>query len=102
MNNTATEQTNDRAATSTSLSNHSKIKPIRSGTTKKAQLVRLLQRKAGVDIATISKELGWQPHTTRAALSGLRKAGYGIPAEKLKADRPARYKITSRADGAGT
>ncbi len=44
--------------------------------TKKAQLMQLLTRKTGADVATISEKLGWLPHTTRAALTGLRKAGF--------------------------
>lgn len=50
--------------------------------TKKAQLIQMLNRKAGADVAAISKRLGWLPHTTRAALTGLRKAGYEISTEK--------------------
>ena len=50
--------------------------------TKKAQLIQMLTRKAGADVATISEKLGWLPHTTRAALTGLRKAGFEITAEK--------------------
>lgn len=45
---------------------------------KKAQLIKLLRAKAGSDIASLSTKLGWQHHTTRAALSGLRKAGHEI------------------------
>ena len=51
---------------------------------KKAQLIQLLARKTGADVATISNKLGWQSHTTRAALTGLRKAGFEISAEKPK------------------
>ncbi|WP_170608849.1 DUF3489 domain-containing protein [Ruegeria arenilitoris] len=43
--------------------------------TKKARLIQMLSRKAGADVATISEKLDWQMHTTRAALTGLRKAG---------------------------
>ena len=50
-------------------------------TTKRDRLVRLLKASAGREIATLSRELGWLPHTTRAALTRLRKAGYAI--EKL-------------------
>ncbi|MEQ8928585.1 MAG: DUF3489 domain-containing protein [Silicimonas sp.] len=42
--------------------------------TKKEGLIQLLSHKAGADVATISEKLGWLPHTTRAALTGLRKA----------------------------
>ena len=45
--------------------------------TKKAQLIKLLGRKSGADIVALSDKLGWQQHTTRAALSGLRKATNG-------------------------
>jgi len=40
--------------------------------TKKAQLILMLSRKTGADVSTISEKFGWLPHTTRAALSGLR------------------------------
>ena len=61
--------------------------------TKKDQLVRLLRAKAGADVTTISKKLGWQNHTVRAALSGLRKAGFGITADKPEGGGAGRYRI---------
>jgi len=70
-------------------------------TTKGERLVRLLKARSGRDIATLSRTLDWQPHTTRAALSRLRKAGYDI--EKLaphKAGRP-RYRISRTPAGPG-
>jgi predicted ArsR family transcriptional regulator len=63
--------------------------------TKKAQLIQMLTRKAGADVATISEKLGWLPHTTRAALTGLRKAGFEISAEKLSDGKPSCYRITA-------
>lgn len=69
--------------------------------TKKAQLIQLLTRKAGADVATISAKLGWLPHTTRAALTGLRKAGFTISSEKAEEGKPLIYRITARpADAA--
>lgn len=53
--------------------------------TKKAQLIKLLSCKLGTDVATISAKFGWQPHTTRAALSGLRKVGFEITKENADA-----------------
>jgi len=49
----------------------------------------------GRDIAALSAELGWQAHTTRAALSRLRKAGYAI--EKLAPGKHGgpRYRLSS-------
>ena len=69
--------------------------------TKKAQLIQMLTRKTGADVATISTKLGWQSHTTRAALTGLRKAGFEISAEKSGDGKPLSYRITAQpADAA--
>jgi hypothetical protein len=46
--------------------------------TKTETLRRLLCRKTGADMATLQSATGWQAHSVRAALSGLRKAGYTI------------------------
>jgi|SRR6056297_1250477 len=67
-------------------------------TTKKAQLIRMLQSKTGSDIAALSKKFGWQSHTTRAALSGLRKAGYEIAATKSEDGKLTRYRITAEPE----
>ncbi len=64
--------------------------------TKKAQLIRLLSAKAGADIAAISGKLGWQPHTTRAAITGLKKAGYEVTTERPDPDKPTRYRIAAK------
>ncbi|AGI66528.1 hypothetical protein OAN307_c08030 [Octadecabacter antarcticus 307] len=74
------------------------------GTTKKAQLIQMLSRKAGGDVAAISEKFGWLPHTTRAALTGLRKAGYEITSLKAGNGKPLRYhimpapKLTAKTD----
>ena len=66
---------------------------------KKAQLIQMLSRKAGADVTAISEKLGWLPHTTRAALTGLRKAGYEISAEKPDNGKLSCYRITARLAG---
>ena len=43
--------------------------------TKKQRLQTLLRRKGGASLGALQKEFGWQPHTVRAAISGVRKAG---------------------------
>ena len=64
--------------------------------TKTAILRKLVSRKAGADLAALQTATGWQPHSVRAALSGLRKAGYGIDrAEPAKPGTGAVYRITS-------
>ena len=64
--------------------------------TKKAQLIRMLSRKAGADVAAISEKFGWLPHSTRAALTGLRKSGYELDAENPGNGKPLRYRITGK------
>ncbi len=61
--------------------------------TKKAQLIALLERKSGATIAAASEKFGWQQHTTRAALTGLRKAGYGIELRKPENGGAGTYHI---------
>ena len=68
-------------------------------TTKKSRLIRLLRGRHGVSIDTISKRLTWQPHTTRAALSGLRKSGFVIEKVFPPGGGPTRYVIEKVPDG---
>lgn len=63
-------------------------------TTKKAQLIAMLQRAKGADIASICKKFEWQPHSARAALSGLRKSGYALTSERKAAGAPLQYRIS--------
>jgi hypothetical protein len=62
--------------------------------TKKARLIARLQNPRGVDVATLSAEFGWQPHSTRAALTGLRKEGHTIERLPSEPGQPACYRIT--------
>lgn len=38
----------------------------------------MLKRPSGATLDAICKATGWQPHSARAVLSGLRKAGYTV------------------------
>ncbi len=69
--------------------------------TKRARLIGLLKRANGSDVATLSRELGWQQHTTRAALTGLRKAGFSIERVQGEGGRAASYRITAEKAAAG-
>lgn len=73
-----------------------------AGTTKSAQLVKMLATKRGVDVATVSAKFGWQPHTTRAALSGLRKAGHTVVRDAPAHGKPARYRIVTEIEAVAT
>lgn len=46
--------------------------------TKVALVVGLLQRTSGATLLELIEATGWLPHTTRAALTGLRKKGHAI------------------------
>jgi hypothetical protein len=50
---------------------------------KLAQVIDLLHRSEGATIPNLIEATGWLPHTTRAALTGLRKRGYGVARERL-------------------
>ena len=51
--------------------------------TKRDQLAALLLRHQGATLDQMIALTGWLPHTVRAAMSGLRKAGYAIDSDKV-------------------
>jgi Protein of unknown function (DUF3489) len=56
-------------------------------TTKRAQLISLLERPEGATVAEIGHRLGWLRHTVRAAITGLRKAGREVTRSRDPDDR---------------
>ena len=60
---------------------------------KLAAVVGLLRREGGATIDQLAAAMGWLPHTTRAALTGLRKRGFGIDRRKAKDERAGAYII---------
>ncbi len=62
---------------------------------KTATVIAMLQRKEGSALGDLVAATGWLPHTTRAALTGLRKKGHVI--EKTKVDGTTTYRIASAA-----
>ena len=50
--------------------------------TKSATVIALLQRERGATLAEMIEATGWLPHTTRAALTGLKKKGHVIVRDK--------------------
>ncbi len=50
--------------------------------TKQALVIGLLERKSGATIDEMVKATGWQPHSVRAALTGLRKRGIEVTRER--------------------
>jgi Protein of unknown function (DUF3489) len=52
---------------------------------KLGRVIDLLQRSDGATIPNLTEATGWPPHTTRAALTGLRKRGYAVIRERVGA-----------------
>ncbi len=63
--------------------------------TKAAAVLALLQRSEGATLADLIAATGWLPHTTRAALTGLRHKGHQI--ERSKRDGVTTYRIAVAA-----
>lgn len=59
--------------------------------TKIAKVQAMLERPSGATVAALCKATGWQPHSVRAALTGLRKAGHII--ERRQGDGKASASI---------
>jgi hypothetical protein len=55
----------------------------------------MLKAPKGADLAQISRKLGWQQHTTRAALTGLRKTGFMIERSPADGGGASCYRITA-------
>jgi Protein of unknown function (DUF3489) len=60
---------------------------------KLAEVIDLLSRDQGATIGELMAATNWLPHTTRAALTGLRQRGYEI--ERSRSDRVTRYRVSN-------
>jgi hypothetical protein len=63
---------------------------------KLALVIDLLRRAYGARIVDLAEATGWLPHTTRAALTGLRKRGYAVVRERVDAGDSV-YRISHAA-----
>ena len=66
---------------------------------KQAMLIDMMAKPDGATIDALIKATGWLPHTTRAALTGLRKRGYAIN-RTTRDDRRSCYSISSASASA--
>ena len=57
---------------------------------KQQQLAALVVRDEGATLNQMIAATGWLPHTTRAALTGLKKKGYAISSDKVDGVRTYR------------
>src|SRR5215218_6717257 len=62
------------------------------GGSKRAQIIALMQGVTGATLNDMVEATGWLPHTTRAALTGLRHKGYAI-AKSRNAEAKTVYRI---------
>jgi hypothetical protein len=63
--------------------------------TKQSLLVRMLSSEQGATLDALVDATGWLPHTTRAALTGLRKKGYGIERFRMGGEGASAYRIVA-------
>lgn len=63
--------------------------------TKSADVIALLKREEGATLSELIALTGWLPHTTRAALTGVRKKGHVI--DRTKRGNETCYRIVSVA-----
>ena len=76
--------TAERAALATAAASGGEQPP---ASTKRSKLIAMLERPEGASVAEIGQRLGWLPHTVRAAITGLRKAGREVTRSKDADDR---------------
>lgn len=73
-----------------------KPQPAPSTPSKIAQVLALLRRSEGATLAELVEATGWLPHTTRAALTGLRKKGHVLA--KFKRGEVTCYRIAEAGE----
>jgi hypothetical protein len=61
--------------------------------TKIAEVVNLIHRDSGATLEELVAATGWLPHTTRAALTGLRKRGFAVSIDRSDKTRGGAYRI---------
>ena len=69
------------------------------GGSKLARVLALLHRDHGATIEELIAATGWLAHTTRAALTGLRKRGYAVAIDRSDDKRGSFYRITAGETG---
>jgi Protein of unknown function (DUF3489) len=69
------------------------------GGSKLARVIALLERDRGATIEELIAATGWLAHTTRAALTGLRKRGYAVAIDRSDDRRGSFYRIPAGETG---
>lgn len=66
------------------------VSPSAKPPSKQQQLAALIIRDEGATLDEMITATGWLPHTTRAALTGLKKKGYVVSSDKVDGVRTYR------------
>jgi Protein of unknown function (DUF3489) len=61
-----------------------------------AAVIAMLGRETGATIEELASTMGWLPHTTRAALTGLRRRGYVLAIDRSDRQRGSIYRIEAK------
>jgi DNA-binding MarR family transcriptional regulator len=102
----ANARSEERASSEPSLSKRDRAARSRPRTplgrpgTKQALLVGLLGRSDGATVAEIREVMGWQPHSVRAAITGLRRRGFAVTRAR-RGDGTLAYRVPAAAIKAG-
>jgi Protein of unknown function (DUF3489) len=67
---------------------------------KLAAVMALLRRSEGATIDALTKATGWLPHTTRAAITGVRKRGYSVVLDR-GAEGASVYRLSDPQESEG-
>ena len=67
--------------------------------TKLDQVSKLLRRPRGATITELCAAVGWQPHSVRALLSGLRKRGTNLIRETRKTGEGSYRTVAAEVEG---
>ena len=67
---------------------------------KRTLIISLMRRQGGATMDELTAATDWLPHTTRAALSGLRKSGIAVELAKAERGAASTYRVASAADAA--
>lgn len=62
-----------------------------------ASVIALMERDQGTTLDEMVEATGWQPHSTRAALTGLRKKGHDIT--RTVENKVSRYRLKGQTKG---
>lgn len=66
--------------------------------TKAATILDLLRRSEGATLEQLVTATGWLPHTTRAALTGIKRKGHALSSEKVDGVRT--YRVAAQQPSA--